>query len=140
MHRLLPCSACSRHVRADEATCRFCGAPIDARFLPPDTTRRLGRAAVFAFGATVAVAACSSEVVIDADDAGAGPGAGPGTSSSSSSSASTAGGTSEGGAGGEGGVTIGPMYGAAAFGGAGGQGGEGGEGGTFHGLYGAPPP
>lgn len=51
MSALHPCPACSRHVRATEATCPFCASALPAapppRRAPP---RRLGRAAVFAFG------------------------------------------------------------------------------------------
>lgn len=60
---MIPCTACARHVRASERTCPFCDATLsdDARAaLAPDTTRRLSRAAAFAFGLTVA--GCSSTV------------------------------------------------------------------------------
>ncbi len=60
---MIPCSACARHVRASEPRCPFCDATLsdDARAaLAPDTTRRLSRAAAFAFGLTVA--GCSSTV------------------------------------------------------------------------------
>lgn len=60
---MIPCPACARHVRAAEARCPFCDATLsdDARAaLAPDTSRRLSRAAAFAFGLTVA--GCSSTV------------------------------------------------------------------------------
>lgn len=60
---MIPCSACARHVRASEPRCPFCDAALsdDARAaLAPDTTRRLSRAAAFAFGLTVA--GCSTTV------------------------------------------------------------------------------
>ncbi|MEZ4393913.1 MAG: hypothetical protein R3A48_22800 [Polyangiales bacterium] len=60
---MIPCTACARHVRASEARCPFCDATlsIEARSaLAPDTTRRLSRAAAFAFG--LSVAGCSSTV------------------------------------------------------------------------------
>jgi hypothetical protein len=62
MSQLLPCPSCARHVRQTEAGCPFCGASLSladapARALP---TRRLGRAATFAFGAVIvmSVSAC----------------------------------------------------------------------------------
>lgn len=60
---LIPCAACARHVRATDTRCPFCDAllPSDhASRAAPDTTRRLSRAAAFAFGLTVA--GCSSTV------------------------------------------------------------------------------
>jgi hypothetical protein len=56
--RLLPCTACARHIRATEPTCPFCGEALpDAyRHAGPAALpkKRLGRAARFAFGAVVA--------------------------------------------------------------------------------------
>lgn len=60
---MIPCAACSRHIRASEPRCPFCDATLadEARSaLAPDTTRRLSRAAAFAFG--LSVAGCSSTV------------------------------------------------------------------------------
>lgn len=60
---MIPCPACARHVRATELQCPFCDGPLSAEArarLAPDTTRRLSRAAAFAFGLTVA--GCSSTV------------------------------------------------------------------------------
>ena len=55
MSQLVPCPACSRHVRVTEPTCPFCGdglalAGTPAPGLPKS---RLGRASDFAFGATL---------------------------------------------------------------------------------------
>lgn len=62
---LVPCDGCLRHVRAGDARCPFCGAPVSAR--PPDrpaTASRRGnltRAAIFYLGASVA-SACGGEL------------------------------------------------------------------------------
>lgn len=59
---LQPCPSCSRHVRATEVVCPFCAASIALQPLSsPVVSERLGRAALFAFGAAMAtnVAACS---------------------------------------------------------------------------------
>lgn len=62
---LVPCPSCSRHVRAAEAKCPFCAAALPtsagARVLPGPKVR-LSRAAVFVFGATLAVTGCGSDV------------------------------------------------------------------------------
>jgi len=56
---LTPCPSCSRHVRVAETVCPFCKTTIDASESTPRAmpTQRLGRAATFAFGAAIAVAA-----------------------------------------------------------------------------------
>lgn len=67
--RLVPCAECSRHMRATEPACPFCGAPPPAPGdLPPVVApprARLGRAALFAFGAAaagvVAVSGCGDD-------------------------------------------------------------------------------
>lgn len=66
MKTLIPCSACGRHVRASEEACPFCGATVSASAssLPsPAAKSRLGRAALFAFGATIAAttASCAAD-------------------------------------------------------------------------------
>ena len=67
MNRLEPCSGCSRHVRVGESTCPFCGQALALESLPPRAvpSKRLGRAATFAFGASVvgatALVACEDE-------------------------------------------------------------------------------
>ena len=76
MNRLIPCLACSRHVRIQDASCPFCGndmaaAQAAAPALPPAMAwRHLGRAAVFAIGSTMAVTACGGEAAEDTGTAG----------------------------------------------------------------------
>ena len=55
---LVPCGGCSRHVRAEEGPCPFCGAAVS---LPPRAIARHGatRAAIFYLGATLA--ACGGQ-------------------------------------------------------------------------------
>ncbi|MFO0668956.1 MAG: hypothetical protein U0235_04900 [Polyangiaceae bacterium] len=63
MRSLVPCPQCGRHVFAGDATCPFCAValPDDLdRFAIPGTTRRLTRAAAFAFTASLSLAGCSS--------------------------------------------------------------------------------
>jgi hypothetical protein len=63
MSHLVPCPACSRHVLAAERGCPFCGVELPAHLSPPPALprARLGRAAMFAAGATlVGVAACKN--------------------------------------------------------------------------------
>jgi hypothetical protein len=55
---LTPCSACARHVRALDTTCPFCRAPAPARSVASPSVPRLGRAALLAFGTTLAATAC----------------------------------------------------------------------------------
>lgn len=58
-----PCPACTRHIRVTEGACPFCGASLPAEFagqIAPDTTRRLGRAAAYTFGAVLAVTGCGA--------------------------------------------------------------------------------
>jgi len=61
--RLIECSECRRHLRSDEERCPFCEGLVSAP--PPPALRRplvrLGRAALFAFGATLTVG-CGSAV------------------------------------------------------------------------------
>ncbi len=52
---LSPCSSCGRHVRTNE-TCPFCGAACAPTLTRRASTGRLGRAALFALGAAMAVA------------------------------------------------------------------------------------
>jgi hypothetical protein len=51
---LRPCPGCSRHVRVSEGACPFCGVSLDPSFratpAPVGPSRRLSRAALFAFG------------------------------------------------------------------------------------------
>jgi hypothetical protein len=146
---LVPCPGCGRHVRNQEDTCPFCGATLAAEVksrIAPDTTRRLGRAAAFVFGATVAVTtACGDSTVVKDGTGGAGGG------NPTAGGAGDAGGSGVlyGGApGGFGGDPAGnggnaAMYGDPGVGGdagAGGAGGGGGDGGSAMGLYGSPSP
>lgn len=61
---LVPCDGCRRHVRAADARCPFCAAPVPT--VPPESSRRvsrrgnLTRAAIFYLGASVA-SACGGE-------------------------------------------------------------------------------
>lgn len=74
---LLPCPSCQRHVRTREAACPFCATALTSEWrahvpaLAP-TPKRLSRAAAFVFGATVGVAACSGEAVIEPGGEGGG--------------------------------------------------------------------
>ena len=56
MSQLIPCPSCGRHVRRTESACPFCAASVSFEHVPtrPMPSVRLGRAAIFAFGATVA--------------------------------------------------------------------------------------
>jgi hypothetical protein len=118
MNHLVPCPECSRHVRVSETQCPFCALPLDLAGTPePLLPRsRLGRAATFAFGATLvsatALAACSS----DADDS-SGSGGASSTAGSTSAAGNAGSGTSAAGstsAGGTGSAM--PVYGAPAAG------------------------
>jgi hypothetical protein len=59
MNDLVPCPACRRHVRKHESACPFCSTELALAHLPPPVLprSRLGRAATFTFGATLAGAA-----------------------------------------------------------------------------------
>jgi hypothetical protein len=66
MATLVPCPACARHVRANEATCPFCDATIGEvpeRVLAPISNDRLfARAALtFAAAAATTLTACGKE-------------------------------------------------------------------------------
>src|SRR5688572_9489367 len=110
MNRLLPCPGCARHVRITEGECPFCKAELDFSSAPDLVLpkQRLGRAATFAFGATLVGAttlvACGET---DDDKQGAGGAAG----SNSGGKSATGGSTAQGGITGVGGG-IGPVYGA----------------------------
>jgi hypothetical protein len=57
------CSSCSRHVRASEGACPFCGVSLPvAKATPPAPSSRVSRAALLAFGAGafMLTPACSS--------------------------------------------------------------------------------
>jgi len=55
---LAPCPSCSRHVRRIERACPFCSAHLSLAEPPPRRPiERLGRAAIFTFGAAIATTA-----------------------------------------------------------------------------------
>jgi len=63
MSTLTPCPSCNRHVRVGDATCPFCGTAVTvapAAASAPVLRGRLGRAALFAAGATlIGIGACT---------------------------------------------------------------------------------
>ncbi len=65
---LIPCDACSRHLRADEARCPFCGASHTPKHLAYAPIPRLSRAALAALGALTVVPAA---MVLDRTEADA---------------------------------------------------------------------
>lgn len=71
---LRPCGSCGRHVRVSESACPFCRASLDPTPTPPSArvVGRLGRAAIFAFGAAAVctIQGCSCGATHVADDAG----------------------------------------------------------------------
>jgi len=132
MSHLVPCPACSRHVRVTEPTCPFCGDGLALAGTPAPSLpkSRLGRAATFAFGATLVgvttVVACGGD---DTSSGGGSGGATTGTGGTSAGAAGSSSGTSgdatagSAGSGGNGGGTVQDsgglmaLYGAAAGGG-----------------------
>jgi hypothetical protein len=128
MSHLVPCPDCGRHVRVHEAECPFCAASLNLAATPPPVLpkRRLGRAALFAFGATlVGITAIGCG---DSDDGG-------GTGGSSGSAGSSGSGGSAGSAGSAG---SGGSAGTAGTGGSAGAAGSAGFAGAGA-LYGVPP-
>lgn len=119
MSQLHPCPSCQRHVRASDERCPFCDRALalteDATHALP--TRRLGRAALVAFGATLVVSltACSS----DSDETGTKGTGGSGGASTGGSGGSSTGGTGGSSTGGTGGSSTGGTAGAATGGAAG---------------------
>ena len=108
MEHLVPCPGCERHVRYDEAACPFCRTTLALADTPPPRVpaTRLGRAALFAFGASLAagVVACSSSDDGGEQNAyGAPPMDGGGASGGSGGSSGAAGGAGAGGQTGDGG-------------------------------------
>lgn len=116
--QLIPCPGCSRHVRQSESACPFCNRALSLGHVPaaelPRT--RLGRAATFAFGATLvsatALAGCGGESQTG-KEGGGGTSVG-GSSAGSNSGGTSVGGTSTGGSTSTAGETTGggPVYGA----------------------------
>ena len=98
MSQLTPCPSCNRHVRAGDSICPFCRSAVvsaaPARAASPAGVRgRLGRAALFAAGATLmgmsacsdpkcTHATCSGPGVAGMDGGAAGAGGGAGGSGS----------------------------------------------------------
>ena len=117
------CPSCTRHIRASESACPFCDTVLDAPLrIPPDTNRRLGRAAAFVFGAAIAVSACGDDVTINDDGSGgsADGGNGQGGDAEGGGGQSAQGGMAPGGSG-QGGM-LQTLYGAPAVGGGGNSG------------------
>jgi hypothetical protein len=61
-----PCAACARHVRTDDAACPFCGASCPERAAAPSRFPRVSRAALFAAGASLALAGCDDAFIATA--------------------------------------------------------------------------
>jgi hypothetical protein len=122
MSHLVPCLSCHRHVLVVEERCPFCGAErspeLRASSPPALPKRRLGRAALFTFGATLVGGACGD--VVTTNDSGA-----DGPKDAQTGAAGSSGGAGTTGAGGKGGTT-----GAGGAGGTTGQAGTTGAGGT----------
>ena len=150
MTQLIPCPACNRHVRQVEASCPFCAAALSLAHVPsaPLPSTRLGRAATFAFGATLVGA--TTLLACGGQEEGKKGGAGGNAAGGTTSQAGSASGGSSAGTPASGGTGIGPVYGAPA-GGIGTEGGTGNSAGTTTGgsislggsgspapLYGAP--
>src|SRR5690606_30432709 len=142
MAPLFPCPSCNRHIRRDEAACPFCAAQVDLSGNPePRLPRtRLGRAATFAFGATIAGATALTACGGDSEDGDGGVGGSAGVSGSGGSDNTggmqATGGTSGSGGAGATGGTAGSggndnTGGAGATGGSAGAGGAGATGGTI---------
>lgn len=81
MSRLLLCDACSRHVRAGESSCPFCGAPVGAPAAEPvhelDGTVRYSRAKLCALAAALAACNAARPAPAYTPNAGAVPGPEP---------------------------------------------------------------
>jgi hypothetical protein len=78
MNSLVPCSACARHVRRQDARCPFCGTartpsagPFREVMMPRDATR----ATLFALGLSLAGQACGGRTDGDNDPSAPGSGA-----------------------------------------------------------------
>jgi hypothetical protein len=138
MIQLELCSGCQRHVRVTETACPFCGHALDFATTPAPALpkNRLGRAATFAFGASIvgvtAVVACGGD---DTSPTGSGPAtsgsAGAASGSGGSAGAPSGSGGSAGGTGGAAGAEIGA---------AGTSGGAVQDSGGVVAMYGTPPP
>jgi hypothetical protein len=133
MSQLIPCPSCNRHVRKTESSCPFCATSLALAGVPdaPLPRNRLGRAATFAFGATLAGAAALVGCGSDDEGKEGGGGAGAGGTASTAGTSSGNGGSG----------TVGPVYGAPAAGTGGdvSSSGSSNQGGSAQALYGAPP-
>ena len=83
MNTFVICSACSRHVRAQDVACPFCLTPnasttSRAANAPAVPTPRMGRIAVLAAGVALAAGAAACDGTPIATDGGAGAGGGGG--------------------------------------------------------------
>lgn len=61
-----PCPSCGRHVKTTERQCPFCSAAMPEgfeQFAYPTLNKRLGRAAIAAFGASLALAGCGNSTM-----------------------------------------------------------------------------
>lgn len=142
MNALTPCPGCRRHVRQSETSCPFCSVELDLSVADPVLPRtRLGRAALFAFGATLAASVSTTACGSDDDGGGSGGSGGSGATSSGGSggsggsAGSATGGTAGSGSGGVAGNAAGGSAGfAAEYGGPPFDGGAG-----FSADYGTPP-
>ena len=134
MAQLVPCPNCSRHVRQTESACPFCETTLSLGHIPahPLPRTRLGRAATFAFGATL-VAGATALVGCGGDSEEGKKGGGGSGGSAGSSAGQSVGGSAQ------------PVYGAPAAGTGNDSGGTQGSGGTVNdgggaqALYGAVP-
>lgn len=136
MAQLVPCPSCQRHVRQTETACPFCEASLSLGRLPPPLLprTRLGRAATFAFGATLVAGAATLVGCAGSSEEGKKGGGGSSNGGSGGSSAGqSVGGSAQ------------PVYGAPAAGtgpdsgGTQGSGGTVSDGGGAQALYGAVP-
>jgi hypothetical protein len=122
MSELTPCPECQRHVRTTESRCPFCDSALSLSrvALPVLPRSRLGRAATFAFGATLASATallgCGGESESKKEGGGSAGGASAagGSASGGSAAGSSNAGNDSGGASSFGGVGL--LYGAPAAG------------------------
>ena len=111
MTQLIPCPGCNRHVRQAESSCPFCSAALSLADVPEHALprTRLGRAATFAFGATLVGA--TTLIACGGDSEDGKKGAGGAASGGTTSKAGEASGGSSAGTG-----VVGPVYGAPAAG------------------------
>jgi len=87
MSQLIPCPGCNRHVRQAESSCPFCDTALSLAHIAPAALprTRLGRAATFAFGATLVGATTLLGCGGDSEEGKKGGGGAAGSSSGGSS-------------------------------------------------------